>query len=242
VTEREGAIAVERPTWAPDDVDLDRASTARVYDYYLGGAVRHLSALGVRQFLDLGSGIPTAGNVHEVAQESQPEASVVYVDLDPVAVAHGRAILESVPNAAAISGDLRRPAEVLANATLRSVLSFAEPVAVMLVSVLHFVTDEERPADIVAGYAAALVPGSYVVISHSGPTSRDLTEGEQEAYEVYRNSSTPVALRSADQVAELFGDLTIIEPGVVPAARWRPDDSADAPDSTVFSAAVGRKD
>jgi hypothetical protein len=271
---------VERPSWAPEDVDLDRPSIARVYDYYLGGthnftadrafadavlaatpevrtaaidnraflrrAVRYLSGLGIRQFIDLGAGIPTSGNVHEVLREASDDPSkVVYVDLDPVAIAHSRAILDGVPNAAAVAGDLRKPAEVLANPALRGIVDFREPVAIMLLAVLHFVTPEEHPEDIVAGYAAASVPGSYLVISHAGPaTGRALTDDEKKSYEAYRNSATPVVLRSAPEVEALFGDLTIIEPGVVPAPRWRPDGPTDAiPEASMLvSAGIGRKD
>jgi hypothetical protein len=272
-------VLVERPGWAPEDVDLDRPSIARVYDYYLGGshnfaadrafadavlaatpevrtialgnraflrrAVRYLSGQGVRQFIDLGSGIPTAGNVHEVLRDRAPGSKVVYVDLDPVAVAHSRAILDGVPDAAVVAGDLRRPAEVLANPALRGVVDFREPVAIMLVAVLHFVTPEEHPEDIVAGYAAAAVPGSYTVISHAGPvTGRALSDDEKKSYEAYRRSPTPVVLRSAPEVEALFGDLTIVEPGVVPAPQWRPDGPTDdiAEASMLLSAGIGRKD
>jgi hypothetical protein len=272
-------LLVERPSWAPEDVDLDRPSIARVYDYYLGGthnfaadrtfaeailtttpearpaaignraflsrAVRYLSERGIRQFIDLGSGIPTAGSVHEVLSKTATGNKVVYVDLDPVAVAHSRAILDGVPDAAVVAGDLRKPAEVLANPALRGVVDFREPVAIMLVAVLHFVTSEEHPEDIVAGYAAASVPGSYVAISHAGPvTGRALTDDETKSYEAYRNSPTPVVLRSASEVEALFGDLTIVEPGVVPAPRWRPDGPTDdTPEASMLvSAGIGRKD
>jgi hypothetical protein len=276
-------VLVERPSWAPEDVDLDRPSVARVYDYYLGGthnvaadrafadavlagtpevrtaaignraflhrAVRYLSDRGIRQFIDLGSGIPTAGNVHEIlgetAQRGGAGSKVVYVDLDPVAVGHSRAILDGVPDAAVVAGDLRRPAEVLANPALRRVVDFREPVAVMLVAVLHFVSPDEHPEDIVAGYAAAAVPGSYIVISHAGmATGRALTEDEIKSYEAYRRSPTPVVLRGRDEVEALFGDLTIVEPGVVPAPLWRPDGPAEpiAEASMLVSAGIGRKD
>jgi hypothetical protein len=274
---------VERPSWAPEDVDLDRPSVARVYDYYLGGthnfaadrafadavltttpqvrtaaignraflhrAVRYLADRGIRQFIDLGSGIPTAGTVHEILGETAPAGDaggkVVYVDLDPVAVAHSRAILDGVPDAAIVAGDLRKPAELLANPALRRVVDFREPVAIMLVSVLHFVTPEEHPEDIVAGYAAAAVPGSYVVISHAGPaTDRALTADEVTTYEADRRSPSPVVLRSRDEVEALFGDLTLVEPGVVPAPRWRPDGPTDpVPEASMLvSAGIGRKD
>jgi hypothetical protein len=270
---------VERPSWAPEDVDLDRPSIARVYDYFLGGthnfaadrafadavlestpevraaaqgnraylrrAVRYLSGQGIRQFIDLGSGIPTAGNVHEIVQVTAPGSRVVYVDHDPVAVAHSRAILNGVPDAAVVAGDLRKPAEVLASSALRAVVDFREPVAVMLVAVLHFMAPEEHPEDIVAGYAAASVPGSYIAISHAGPVSgRPLTELEQQAYEAYRRSATPVILRSSQEVETLLGDLTIVEPGVVPAPLWRPDGPVeDIPEGAMLvSAGIGRKD
>jgi len=272
-------VLVERPSWAPEDVDLDRPSIARVYDYYLGGthnfaadrafaqavlesmpdlraavhgnraflrrAVRYLSGQGVRQFIDLGSGIPTAGNVHEIVQVTAPGSRVVYVDNDPVAVAHSRAILDGVPNAAVVAADLRRPAEVLASPALRAVVDFREPVAVMMVAVLHFVTPEEHPEDVVAGYAAAAVPGSYIAISHAGPASgRPLTDEERGAYEAYRRSPTPVVLRDSRDVEELLGDLTIVEPGVVPAPLWRPDGPTDdlPGASMLVSAGIGRKD
>ena len=269
---------MERPRWAPEDVDLDRPSIARVYDYYLGGthnfaadrafadavltvtpevrtaaignraflhrAVRYLSERGIRQFIDLGSGIPTAGNVHEILDQTTRQR-VVYVDLDPVAVAHSRAILDGVPDAAVVAGDLRKPAEVLANPALRRVIDFREPVAIMLVAVLHFVTPEEQPEDIVAGYAAAAVPGSSVVISHAGKvTGRALTEDEITTYEAYRRSPIPVVLRDTDEVKALFGDLTLVEPGVVPAPLWRPDGPTDhIPEASMLvSAGIGRKD
>ncbi|GAA2597095.1 SAM-dependent methyltransferase [Dactylosporangium fulvum] len=269
---------MERPSWAPADVDLDRPSVARVYDYYLGGshnfaadrafgeqvlkvmpvvaalarsnraflrrAVSTLAAQGVRQFLDLGSGIPTVGNVHEVIADSGiSDARVVYVDHDPVAVAHSHAILADVPGTAVVAGDLRRPADLLAEPEVRAVLDFNQPIAFLLVAVLHFVPDEQRPADIVSGYAAAGVPGSYVVLSHAG-LERQPTPAEDAAWEMYRKSPTPLILRTRAQVAALFGDLTVVEPGVVATHEWRPgpDDEA-APEGDAFGcAAVARKD
>ena len=245
---------MERPSWAPADVDLDRPSVARVYDYYLGGshnfaadrafgeqvlrvmpavaplarsnraflrrAVTTLAALGVRQFLDLGSGIPTVGNIHEVLTDAGiTDAKVVYVDHDPVAVAHSRAILADVPGTAVVSADLRRPAEVLATPQVQGLFDF------------------------VADYAAAGAPGSHVVLSHAG-LDRPLTPAEEEAWEMYRKSPTPLILRTKNQIAALLGGLTVLEPGVVPTYRWRPDDNDDvAPDgNAVGCAAVARKD
>jgi hypothetical protein len=269
---------VERPSWAPADVDLDRPSVARVYDYYLGGshnfaadrafgeqvlkivpavaglarsnraflrrAVTELVKQGVRQFLDLGSGIPTVGNVHElIADAGYSDGRVVYVDHDPVAVAHSRAILADVPGTAVVAGDLRFPAEVLAKPQVQGLLDFGQPIGFLLVAVLHFVPDAEHPADIVAGYAAAGARGSYVVLSHAG-LDRELTPAEEDAWEIYRKSPTPLILRTKEQVEALLGDLTPIEPGVVATQEWRPDGDGEAAlDGNAFgSAVVARKD
>jgi S-adenosyl methyltransferase len=266
---------MERPSWAPEDVDVERPSVARVYDYYLGGshnfavdrafgdqvltvmpevttvarenraflrrAVRYLCKAGIRQFIDLGSGIPTVGNVHEVAQGIHPSARVVYVDVDPVAYAHSRAILADNPHATIIRGDLRHPVEVLADPQLRAYIDFAEPIGILLVSVLHFVPDEERPAAVVAGYASATVPGSHVVISHA--STEGMSEGGDKALSLYKRSSTAMIIRSTEQVAELMGGLQLVEPGVVRLAAWRPEPADDAGTAEIPGlAAVGRRD
>ncbi|WP_432986115.1 SAM-dependent methyltransferase [Dactylosporangium sp. CA-233914] len=269
---------MDRPSWAPADVDLDRPSVARVYDYYLGGshnfaadrafaeqvlrvmpavaglarsnraflrrAVRELARQGVRQFLDLGSGIPTVGNVHEVlADAGVSDGRVVYVDHDPVAVAHSRAILAEVPGTAVVAGDLREPAKVLNQPQVQGLLDFTRPVAFLLVAVLHFVPDELDPAGIVAGYAAAGAPGSHVVLSHAG-LDRPLTPAEEDAWEMYRKSPTPLILRTTEQVAALMGGLTLLEPGVVATHAWRPDGDEESPPdgNAVGCAVVARKD
>jgi hypothetical protein len=266
---------VERPTWAPDDVNVERPSVARVYDYYLGGshnfavdrafaeqvmrampdapavaqqnraflrrAVRYLCGLGIRQFIDLGSGIPTVGNVHEVAQGVDPAAEVVYVDIDPVAYAHSRTILAGNPHATVIRADLRQPAEVLADPQLRAHIDFAQPVGLLLVAVLHFVPDEQRPADIVAAYASAIAPGSHIVVSHLRAAGLD--GAKDEALSLYKRSSTTVVARSAQEVAGLLGTLSLVEPGVVRLPQWRPEstDESDAAESPGL-AAVARRD
>jgi hypothetical protein len=268
---------VERPSWAPEGVDLDRPSVARVYDYLLGGshnvaidrefadkltvanpdvpivaqenraflrrAVRFAAQSGIRQFLDLGSGIPTAGNVHEVAQEADPDARVVYVDNDPVAVDHAREILADSPHVKMISADLRQPAEVLANRTLRATLDLNQPVAVLLVAVLHFVPDAEHPENIVAGYLAAAAQGSYLVISHL--SAEGLSTGAKEAISMYVSSGNQVVPRTREEIADMFGEAALVKPGVVPLGRWRPDSPKDAdrePESIPAQCGVGRKD
>jgi hypothetical protein len=272
---------LERPSWAPDEVNLDRPSVARVYDYYLGGshnfaadrafaeqvlqhmpevtavaqsnraflrrAVRYLCEAGIKQFIDLGSGIPTVGNVHEIAHGYDEAIRVVYVDNDPVAVAHSRTMLAETPNTIVVNADLRKPADVLADANLRKLVTFTEPIAVLLVSVLHFVSDEEEPANIVAGYLAPAVPGSFVVIS-AGGRDHEFNEREDQVLQTYRRSPTPVYIRYQSEITAFFDGLTVVEPGVVKPDDWRPDPgdedliSAMTGGRARMFAAIGRKD
>ena len=147
---------------------------------FLGRAVRFLAAAGIRQFLDIGSGIPTQANVHEVAQRAAPGSRVAYVDIDPVAVAHGKALLAGDENTVVIAGDLREPEKVLANTTVRGLIDFREPVALLLLAVLHFISDADDPWRIVGSLRDALAPGSYLVISH-GTDEHDRQPGGGEA-------------------------------------------------------------
>jgi SAM-dependent methyltransferase len=242
------------PDWAPTGVDMTVPNAARVYDYglggyhnfavdrefadqliaawpgithvahtnraYLGRVVRHLSDLGIRQFLDIGSGIPTVGNVHEVA----PAARVAYVDIDEVAVSHGQAILAGHPLATAVRGDLRRPASILADDRVRALIDFSEPVAVLLVAVLHFVADEDDPAAIVRELAGALAPGSYVAVSHF-TAAADLGTEHDQVTRLYDRTPTSVRTRTPAQVAALLSGLELVPPGIVPITRWHPDPS-----------------
>lgn len=249
---------VDRPGWAPDDVDLARPSVARVYDFYLGGshnfasdrafarqvlavmpdmpvfarqnrgflrrAVRETCRAGVGQFLDLGSGIPTEGNVHTVARSVDPGATVVYVDNDPVAVAHSRRILAGDDRTAVVAADLCDTGTVLAGAAEH--LDLSRPVAVLLVAVLHFVGDERGPAGIVADYLDALAPGSHLVISHA---TADGPPGAADLREVYSRSAAPMRMRSREEITALFGTLRVLEPGIVRLPLWRPDSPEDVP-------------
>lgn len=246
---------MQRPDWASADVDLERPSVARVYDYYLGGshnfavdrefaqqvmrampdmprlarenrgflrrAVRDLCQSGITQFIDLGSGIPTEGNVHEVAQAIDPDARVAYVDWDPVAVAHGRSILADNDRTAVVRADLRDPDTYLSDPRLRAVIDPARPTAVLLIAVLHFVPDEQGPIGLIARIAAALAPGSYIVISHASPDRRQAELDSAAA--LYRQTASPVTTRSQAEITALFGDLELIEPGVVQTPLWRAD-------------------
>ncbi|MGI9002723.1 MAG: SAM-dependent methyltransferase [Pseudonocardia sp.] len=211
---------------------------------FLRRAVRHLCAAGIDQFLDLGSGIPTVGNVHEVAQQANPHARIVYVDHDPVAVAHSRDLLTDNDRAVVVSGDLRDPVGVLADVVLRAHLDFDRPVAVMMVSVLHFMDDDQHPATFIAEYLHATAPGSYLAISHASANGRQDVGEAQKLYNQPRSPS-PVRLRSREEVTALFGDLTLVEPGVVRAPQWRPDAPGDIPadvEAYPLFAGVGRRD
>ncbi|MGW1678383.1 SAM-dependent methyltransferase [Saccharopolyspora sp. NPDC002376] len=188
---------------------------------FLRRAVQHLAELGVRQFLDLGSGIPTVGNVHEIAQRVDPNSRVVYVDSDLVAVAHSQAILRDNDRAVAIRADFRDVDEVLGNDEVRSMLYFDEPIAVLFFAVLHFVPDSDDPAGIVARYAEQLCSGSYVALSHAG--SDGVEESVKQASALYSERIGGFFLRSRAEVAPMFAGLELIEPGLVDLLEWRPD-------------------
>jgi hypothetical protein len=198
-------------------------SSARGNRAFLGRAVRYLAAeAGIRQFLDIGTGIPTAGNTHEVAQAAAPESRIVYVDNDPIVMAHARALMTSHPAGATafLRADLREPGRILADPELRATLDLGKPVALMLVAVLHFLTDTDHPRDIVAELVGALPSGSYLTIS---------------------NITADFDPDSA-AVARFFTGLDLVDPGVVPLLAWRPDDGTpEDPFAVPSYAAMGRK-
>ncbi|MEU5687217.1 SAM-dependent methyltransferase [Streptomyces venezuelae] len=211
---------------------------------FMRRAVHHAVREGVTQFLDIGSGIPTFGNVHEVAQQASPEAAVVYVDHDPVAVAHSRAVLEGTERTAAAFADLRKPRDILGSSEVTSVLDLDRPVALLLVAVLHFVEDAYDPYAAVAELRDALAPGSLVVLSHASyegipvpPEQAGRTVG------VYKDIRNPLIMRSRDEIARFFEGYDMVEPGLVPMPHWRPDTAPEEEDPYSFSgyAGVGRK-
>ena len=214
-------IAVEPNTRA-----IIRANRA-----FLGRAVRFLAAeAGIRQFLDIGSGIPTEQNVHEVAQHAAPGSRVVYVDNDEVAVAHSRLLLEADPDATIIQADLREPGKILADPETQLLIDFSQPVALLLVAVLHFVPDSAGPAQILATLREALAPGSYLVICHSCRDARpDLADPAATVYG--SRVAGELCLRSRDQIASLFDGFSLVHPGLVWIPEWRPDSPADVPDN-----------
>lgn len=210
---------------------------------FLRRAVTYCLANGITQFLDLGSGIPTAGNVHEIVHASNPDARVVYVDSDSVAVAHSETMLAETPNATAIQADMLDVPAVLEHPETQRLLDFSQPVAVMMVAVFHFVPDEERPREVIGRYFRRLATGSLLVFSHG--TAEDYPEDVREVVSLYENGSTPLTTRSRAEVAELVSDFEPVEPGIVHAPEWHPDDPADVavedPAKSLVYSVVGRK-
>jgi hypothetical protein len=206
---------------------------------FLRRAVRFLVAdEGIRQFLDIGTGLPSAGNTHEVAQEVEPESRVVYVDNDPMVLAHARALLTGTPGSTAyLSADLREPGKILHDAT--DTLDFSQPVAVMLVAVLHHITDAEDPAGIIATLMAAVPSGSYLVISH--PAADVQTEAvAQVAAQYNEHVATGQTRRTRKQVEDFFGGIELLPPGVVQTPQWRPEQPPTGSQVPMW-AGVGRK-
>jgi hypothetical protein len=270
-------MGVDRPAWVTEDIDLDRPSIARVYDFFLGGshnfavdramaeqllkmapdvaeimqanraflrrAVRFMVSEGITQFLDIGSGIPTVGNVHEVAQQANPEARVVYVDIDPVAYTHSRAMLEGNDKAAIVRADLRDPDAILGSPEVANLLDLSRPVGLLIVSVLHFIEDTLDPQSGVARLRDAMPAGSFLAISHAVAQSRpgDLVE---RFGKMYQQTGAPAQARTHDEIAAFFGEFTLVEPGLVFLPLWRPDspaESDDRPEWSVSLAGVGQK-
>ncbi|MEU9872526.1 MULTISPECIES: SAM-dependent methyltransferase [Actinomadura] len=237
------------------DIDVDRPSAARVYDYVLGGrdnyavdrqaaeklfeiapeirdtaranraflqrVVRHLAGLGVRQFLDLGSGLPTVENTHEVAQAAAAGTRTVYVDNDPIVLAHGRAYLDLDAQTSFLPSDISDVAAVLAGAGEH--LDLSEPIGLFFINVLHLIGDGDDPAGLVAAYARMSAPGSHVVITH---VSSDGASGELRARigSVFAGTSADARLRTREEIRGMFGGLPLLEPGLVDVAAWRPED------------------
>jgi SAM-dependent methyltransferase len=203
----------------PEAIPIARANRA-----FLQRVVRHLAASGIRQFLDLGSGLPTQGNVHEIVREVSPDAKVVYVDHDPVVAAHARTLLEKEKRVVFVQGDLLRPAKLLTTPEVTDFLDLNEPVAVLLVSILHFVQEADDPAAMVNVLRDAVAPGSYLALTHA-VTGLGKEEAEENARAVYRGSSTGGAAgRTLEDITAFFGDFEMVPPGLVPVTEWRPDE------------------
>jgi S-adenosyl methyltransferase len=201
--------------------------------------VRFLSGTGIRQFLDVGSGIPTERNVHEVAQQADPAARVAYINVDPVAVAHGRAILAGNPGAAIAQADLRDPDKILADSEVQRLIDFGRPAGLLLTGVLHFLADADDPWRIVATLRDALAPGSYLVLGHATTAGRPgLVAGTETVCD--RSVATSLHLRSRAPIFRFFEGFDLVDPGQVFVPLWRPESPADVPDDpTPFATLVG---
>ena len=235
-----------------DNFAADREAAAQVLEYmpelvqsarfnreFLGRAVRHLAGPAkVRQFLDIGTGLPTAANTHEVAQATAADSRIVYVDNDPMVLAHARALLTSTRAGATdyIDADVRDPDRILAEA--RGTLDFEQPVAIMLLGILNFVVDDEQAHGIVRQLLDAVVPGSYLVISH--PTREVNPEAVDRAVEMWNaGGSAPMVVRSPHDIARFFDGVDLLEPGLVTCSQWRPDGNDTSPASEYCG--VGQK-
>jgi hypothetical protein len=220
-------------------------SSVRANRAFLARAVRHLAAeAGIRQFLDIGTGLPSANNTHEVAQAIAPESRIVYVDNDPMVLTHARALLASGPDGATayLDADARDTGAILSQAA--RALDFRRPIAVMLIAVLHFIMDEDDPYRLVADLMQAVVPGSFLVISHLPSDMHRQVPGQSEAaarinqLQIMAEKVTP---RSHAQVARFFDGTELIEPGVVPVQQWRPDSEEESAARAGMWVGVARK-
>lgn len=223
----------------PDFPLMMRANRA-----FVRRAAAHLASQGVTQFLDIGSGIPTVGNVHEVVQQVQPAARVVYVDIDPIAVAHSETMLAGNPNAAIIQADARDTATLLQHPTVRQFLDWEQPLAILLVAVLHFIIDDAEAGRIVATARQALPTGGYLAISH-GTSDTVTAEASQQLLGRYATTDNPTTTRSRTQVEAFFAGLDLVPPGIVFPPLWRPESPddllLDEPARSAIWAGVGRK-
>jgi hypothetical protein len=238
---------------------LPFARTAAVANrLFLHRAVRHLVRLGVRQFVDIGAGVPTMGNTHEVAQEIAPDSKVVYIDNEPVAVAHSQVLLEQhgdLGRHAVINADLRDPDRLWQRVVETGMIDLGEPIAVLIVAVLHFRQPGPDGVDVgpqaVARYRELLPPGSYLALSHLTDEGipEHLKDAQDDARQMYRSTNMGMILRSQQEIEELFGDFDLVEPGMCWSPLWHPEESSPTapiitfatPNEAGFWVGVGRK-
>lgn len=221
----------------------DTKEGAVVHRAFVRRAIGLFAAEGIDQFLDIGSGLPTAGNVHELARATVPRARVVYVDIDPVVIAHSAAILKDDPEATIIQGDIGDPRAILDQLQVIDLLDFGRPLGLTMTAVLHYLTDDDLAYGAVAALIGALSPGSYVAISH-GFLEERVRGPLEKAVDDYRAASN-LRLRTRDGIAQFFGGLELVEPGLVRAPLWRPEGSDDPmldnPKAYTGLVGVGRK-
>jgi hypothetical protein len=225
------AAAAKVLTAVPSVPAIARANRA-----FLGRVVRYLAGeCGIRQFLDIGAGLPTADNVHQVAQTVDPACRVVYVDHDPVVLAHGRALLADKATTTVIRGDLRDPDAILGHPELTALIDRDAPVAVLLLLMLHFLDGQENPYAIVGRLRDALAPGSYLALTHG--TWGERAEATSAAADAYQRATAAVTLRTTEEISAFFDGFDLVEPGLVDLPAWRPDGSAVSlgPDARVLA-------
>jgi S-adenosyl methyltransferase len=237
-----------------DNFDSDRKAAEEIYTRipalpqiardnraFLQRSVRFLAERGVRQFIDVGAGLPTQGNVHEIAQTVDPTSRIIYVDNDPIVLAHARALLTSCPQGATdyIDADLRDPDKIFNDPGVRRLIDFDEPVGLLLVAVLHFITDEEDPKGLLSRYRSYLPSGSHIAIAHATNEDRP-AEAAQRMTDVYAKASAPFIFRSRKQILSLFDGLELVDPGLTFCPDWRGDpDRPSSPSAGWNLAGVG---
>jgi SAM-dependent methyltransferase len=227
--------AMVKAPWGPDVARLNRS--------FLRRAVLFMIDNGIRQFLDIGSGIPTVGNVHEIAQQAEPSCRVVYVDKEPIAVEHSRLLLHDNDRATAVLADLRDPEDLLSRPEIGEQLDFSQPVGLLTLLVWHFVSEAHNPAGLMASYRAVLAPGSYVALTHI--TRDGASQDTNEAINYLREGPEDMVFpRSIEQITGLFAGLEPQAPGIVGCPSWRPDGPGDFSDdpnpNKLIIAGVGR--
>jgi O-methyltransferase involved in polyketide biosynthesis len=236
-----------------DNFQVDRDAVARVAQAmpevrqlaqenraFLRRAVRYMAGQGITQFMDIGSGLPTVGNTHEIAQRINPNARVVYIDNDPIVLAFGRALLASDDNTAVATADMHRPADVLGHPETVRLIDFDEPVGVLMIAMVHFLTMEEQKA-VMGQLRDALAPGSFLTATHV--TTDDKSPAAVARIEsVYATTPTPIYFRDRDTIAQFFDGFDLVDPGLVTVDAWRPDQRDPAPEPTRWLyGGVGRK-
>jgi hypothetical protein len=239
-----------------DNYEVDRAAAGKLlevvpdasvacYDnrQFLGRVVRYLvsgTRPGIRQIIDIGTGLPTLGQVHSVAHLIAPDTRVVYVDYDPDVLEHSRRLLADKPGVVAIDRDLRQPGEILRDPRVLSLIDFSQPVAILLVAVLHFIKDSEYPHEIVEQLKESMAPGSYLVVSHvtGDNVTPDITAKVRKLYE---GTTAPSAPRTRAEILQFFDGLELITPGLANVSEWRNDFMPEQPGRTIFYAGVALK-
>ncbi|MGP3913462.1 SAM-dependent methyltransferase [Nonomuraea sp. 10N515B] len=221
----------------------DAPEAARANREFLRRTVRYLAGeAGIRQFLDIGSGLPTQGNVHEIAQSVTPGTRVVYVDHDPIVLVHGQALLAADATTTVIEADAREPEKILGDPQARALIDFSRPVGLLLFGLLHHLSDDEDPGAILGWLVAPLAPGSHVVISHFHNPGEAHPEVSKQAYaaeKIFNEHLGTGRWRTRDELLAYFDGLELVDPGLVPLPEWRPDDGDTATPGITYHTFVG---